>query len=177
MVPGVDFVLRGRRTKRSTLIGVAVAFVGVYLLVDPRGGVRTGDLWTLLCAFLYALYMVGLDGALRRSPFEVVLYAQLVTAAVLGWIGAVVLEQPHLAATPRALRAILIVSFGATVGALYLQNRYQARTTPTRAALIFTAEPAFASVIAYFLLGEVLPARGFVGAALILAGILISEML
>ncbi len=46
---------------------------------------------------------------------------------------------------------------------------------PHRAAVIFTMEPVFAAIFAYWWGGEVLGSRGYVGAALILTGIILSE--
>src|SRR5262245_8182925 len=87
MVPFVDLAVRGRRPARATLFGIAIAMAGLAVLLRPdTGTIHRGDLWTLVCAALYAVYMVALDGALRRGPFQVVLYAQLVTAAALGFL-------------------------------------------------------------------------------------------
>jgi len=178
MVPFVDYALCGRRPRATTLVGVLIAMAGVYLLVNPEAGRwNRGDLWTLGCAALYAVYIVKLDGALRRGPYQVVLYAQLAVAGLLGFAISPLVETPHLTLSWNALRAIAIVSLGATAAALYLQNRYQARTTPTRAALVFLAEPVFAAGFAYLLLEETLLWRGYVGAGLIIGGILLSELL
>jgi drug/metabolite transporter (DMT)-like permease len=178
MVPLADFLLRGRRPAAPTLLGLALAMFGLYLLVDPHlDRVNRGDLWTLACAVIYAVYMVRLDVALARGPYQVVLYGQLAAAAMLGLCTAPLLERPHLALTWISLRALGIVSVGATAGALYLQNRFQGHTTPTRAAIIFTAEPVFAAGFAYWLLGEVLPLRGYLGGVIVVTGILLSELL
>jgi drug/metabolite transporter (DMT)-like permease len=175
MVPIMDYVLRRRRPSLPTVIGIVVALGGVWLL--SGGTISRGDWWTLACAVIYAIYMIRLDVVLARSPYQVVLYGQIVVAALLAFAGSPLLETPHFVVSTLSIRTIVLLSLGATAGALYLQNRYQSRTTPTRAALIFTAEPLFAAVFSYFMLGEVLPLRGYLGAALIIGGILVSELL
>src|SRR5262249_34785901 len=81
MVPIVDFALRGRKPRPATLAGIVLALFGVWLLVNPGLlGVGRGELWTLACAFFYAVYLVHLDGALERSPYQIVLFGQLATA-------------------------------------------------------------------------------------------------
>jgi drug/metabolite transporter (DMT)-like permease len=57
-----------------------------------------------------------------------------------------------------------------------VQARAQQFTTPNRVALIFSLEPFFAALFAYWILGQVLTVREWIGGALILAGILISEL-
>lgn len=64
----------------------------------------------------------------------------------------------------------------ATGAAYLLQNLLQPYTTPTHTALIFAAEPVWAAIFAYLLRGEQLTTRGYLGAALILAGMLLSEI-
>jgi drug/metabolite transporter (DMT)-like permease len=175
MVPIMDYLLRRRRPSLPTVIGIVVALGGVWLL--SGGTISRGDWWTLACAVLYAIYMIRLDVVLGRSPYQVVLYSQIVTAGLLALAASPLLETPHLVVSALSIRTLVLLSLGATAGALYLQNRFQSRTTPTRAALIFTAEPVFAAVFSYFMLGETLPLRGYFGAALIIGGILVSELL
>ncbi len=64
----------------------------------------------------------------------------------------------------------------ATALAFYVQARAQQYTTANRAALIFSLEPLFAALFAYWLLGDVLTVREWIGGSLILAGILVSEI-
>ncbi len=65
---------------------------------------------------------------------------------------------------------------GPILGAsIYLQNRFQKDTTAPRTAVIFAAEPVFAAVFSYLILGETLAPVQWGGGALILAGILVAE--
>ncbi|WP_422108710.1 EamA family transporter [Anoxybacillus flavithermus] len=50
------------------------------------------------------------------------------------------------------------------------------QTTATHAGLIFSLEPVFAALFGYLFLGEVLSVKGYIGAALVLFGILYAEM-
>jgi len=52
----------------------------------------------------------------------------------------------------------------------------QRHTTANHAALIFSLEPFFAALFAFWILGQILTAREWVGGVLILAGILVSEL-
>jgi drug/metabolite transporter (DMT)-like permease len=63
----------------------------------------------------------------------------------------------------------------ATVITMWLQNRFQGDTAPTRAAVIFAMEPVVAGVLAYIVRNEQLGAVGLAGAACILTGLLLSE--
>jgi len=73
--------------------------------------------------------------------------------------------------------AIIITGLLGTAAAFTIQAWAQQFTSPTHTALIFSLEPVFAWVTSYVALGERLGVRGGLGALLILAGVLISELL
>jgi drug/metabolite transporter (DMT)-like permease len=58
-----------------------------------------------------------------------------------------------------------------------VQGWAQQFTPPTHTALILALEPVFAGLTSFFIVHERLGLRGGLGAALILAGVLISELL
>jgi drug/metabolite transporter (DMT)-like permease len=77
---------------------------------------------------------------------------------------------------PAVVLAIVAGALLATALAFYLQTWAQRYVSPTRAALIFTLEPVFAWVVAWWWTGELFTPRAGAGAALILAGVLIVEL-
>ncbi|MFR9010413.1 MAG: EamA family transporter [Anaerovoracaceae bacterium] len=52
----------------------------------------------------------------------------------------------------------------------------QQYTTASHVGVIFTLEPVFAAVVAYFFAGEILSFKAYLGAALMLASIFIMEI-
>jgi drug/metabolite transporter (DMT)-like permease len=75
------------------------------------------------------------------------------------------------------LTGILVCAVFATAVAFSIQLWAQQYTTPGHAAILFTLEPVFAVLTSYIFLGERLAARAIFGAAFVLAGILIAELL
>jgi drug/metabolite transporter (DMT)-like permease len=57
-----------------------------------------------------------------------------------------------------------------------VQTWAQRRISPTRAAVIFSMEAPFAAMAAFVLADERLTSRAWIGAAMILAGMLIVEL-
>lgn len=57
-----------------------------------------------------------------------------------------------------------------------IQSVFQRHTTASRASLIFTLEPVFSAIFAFFLLGERIGVRGYLGAALMLASLVLVEV-
>ena len=59
---------------------------------------------------------------------------------------------------------------------LVIQSVYQKHTTASRASLIFTLEPVFSAIFAFFLLGERIGVKGYIGSALMLASLVLVEV-
>jgi len=71
--------------------------------------------------------------------------------------------------------ALLVTGVFASALAFLVQTWAQRRTSATRTALAFAAEPVFAGLFGYLLAGDRLGAIGWSGCAIILAGIVVSE--
>jgi drug/metabolite transporter (DMT)-like permease len=77
---------------------------------------------------------------------------------------------------PGVYGAAFYLALTCTVLAYLGQTWAQARTTPTRTAIILSMEPVFAALFAWFWLGEKMGMWGWMGAGSILAGILLAEL-
>ncbi len=84
--------------------------------------------------------------------------------------------KPHLTITLRLLIALGITSLVATAAAFTIQSWAQQHLPPTHTALLLTLEPVFAYLTSIVFLHEHLGHRSLIGAALILAGIAITEL-
>jgi drug/metabolite transporter (DMT)-like permease len=177
LVPLVVAVRWRRFPDGATLAGLTLAVAGLILLARPRlSGLVPGDLWTLVCAVAYAIYLAYLNAALEFAPYFSLLLWQVVTvaASTLAWAFAV--ERGRLELNGTVWLSLAVTTLLSTVLALFLQNRYQGRTTATRAGLLFASEPVFATVFAALLLGEGIPAGWGAGAALILTAVVLIEL-
>jgi drug/metabolite transporter (DMT)-like permease len=125
----------------------------------PRHDVR----WFATAQIAFAAVGVGL-ARLAAWPF-------------LGRGGAVfVAESRPLARTWAFLAAVLWMAVVATVVTFVVQTWAQARMTSTHAAILFALEPVFTAAFAALVLGERMSGRDWGGAALVLLGILVSEL-
>ena len=190
-VTGISVVLvplllaaAGRRVHPFTLAGVAAASIGLYLLCIPASrefslaGINRGDVLTLGCALSFAIEIIVLGRAAQR--YGVVELVPVQIAVCAGWmLLSVPLAERHafLHLTPALMAALAYTALPGTVACFIIQAWSQRYTPPTHAALIFALEPVFAAMLSYMLIGERLGRRGVVGAALILAGVVASELL
>lgn len=177
LVPVWGLALLGRRPRPLSLAGLVVAIPGLWLLTNPgTGSWNAGDSWTVLCAVFFALHVVLLNRLAPGRPLVALLVVQLAVTAVLTLASAAVLEEPRLRPGPTLAFAILLTGILATTGTTWLQLRFQPRVDATRAALIYATEPAFAALFSWLVLRETLQGLAWAGGALILAGMVLSEL-
>ncbi len=177
LVPLLGFFLFRRRPRIRTLIGVALATVGLGLLTLntlPIKFVR-GDILTLICAMVFALHILLIGRYLPGTDFRELVVLQLGGSALLCTLLLPMLETPFLAWDLHIAFYLLVTGVFATGLAFYVQNRAQQFTTPNRTALIFSLEPFFAALFAYLILGQTMTMKEWTGGVLVLAGILTSE--
>jgi drug/metabolite transporter (DMT)-like permease len=178
-VPLLAFALLRRRPHPVTLLGVAVAVVGLMLLTDPGGagqsaGFGRGEVLTLGCAVAFAAHVLILgETAHRHDPIRLAAVQVSVVGilcAVPGlWFGGYRFPAPAIAAAIATALVATALAFG-------LQVFGQRTVPPARAALLLLIEPVFAGIVAS-IRGESLRATQLGGAALILVAVLLAETL
>lgn len=175
--PIFQFIMERRAPKLGNVIGVIIVSGGLYLLTSPKGAeFNFGDGLNLVCAIIFAVYIVYLDMATQEGdPFNIT-YIQIVTNAIISISAALIFEDFFFKISTNLIFAFLYLSLLATTFTLYLQTKWQKETTPTKAAVIFTVEPVFAAAIAYYLLHEVIGWIGVIGGGVIIIGLIISEI-
>lgn len=177
LTPIFQLLIERRAPRLGNLAGVALVTVGLYLLTSPDGSeFNVGDALTLGCAVAYAVFIVYLDVFTKEHDPSQLTFVQLAVTCLLAAASAPFLEDLRFAVDGEFLGALAYLAVFATVGALYLQARYQRETTPTRAAIIFSLEPVFAAIFAYFLRDERLGIVGVIGGGVIVTGVLLSEL-
>ena len=175
--PLFQWIFLKRRPRWGNWAAVVIVSVGLWFLTAPSGGgLNRGDLLTLLCAFVFGLFIVLLDWTTRRYDPLLLTFLQIFSPALLSWIAFFLFEQPIFRPTQAVLITLGYTAFLATVVTGYIQTRYQRDTTPTRAALIFAVEPLWAAILSFFFLQERLGAWGMFGGGLIIGGVVFSEI-
>lgn len=78
--------------------------------------------------------------------------------------------------TPMTWGAALFLGILCSGVAFIIQSVQQQYTTASHVGLIFTLEPVFAAIVAYFFAGEVLTSRSYVGMAFMLLSLVVMEV-
>ncbi|WP_296178604.1 DMT family transporter [Pseudomonas sp. UBA1879] len=167
----------GHKTGLGTWLGCVLAVVGMCLLsVGDNFHVAPGDWLQLIGAFVWGghVILVGVFAG-RHDPVRLA-FLQFVTCSVVSLILALIFEpialDAILAATPAvAYGGVVAVGVGYT-----LQVIAQKHAIASHAAIILSLEAVFAAIAGAWFLGEALQLRGYVGCALMLAGMLLAQL-
>jgi len=183
LVPVLQGLVWRRWIRGGALAGAVLAAAGLYLISGGAGELRPlGDGLVFLCALSFAVHILVTSVHAEGQDASILTLVQLVTVAVMTAVLAVAAAltglSPALAfpREPSVLFALVVTGVFASAVAFSVQTFAQKHAPPTRTALILTMEPVFAGVFGYLLADERLGATGWVGAGLIFAGMLASEL-
>jgi drug/metabolite transporter (DMT)-like permease len=176
----VPFIAPFFRLGKARILDIACALLcalGLYFLTGANlQHISYGEIITLGNAVAYAFSIVLLQIISKKtSHYGLVTFYQVSFTALFIMPFAYQQSYQHLL-MPEVLLPLLFCAILATVLVLFLQVRYQQYTSANKAALIYSLEPVFASVISYFLVHTHFNNMMLTGAALMMLGILLSDI-
>jgi drug/metabolite transporter (DMT)-like permease len=176
-VPIIQVLVEHRAPKVGNVLGIIIVVAGLWLLTAPQGAsFNFGDGLSLICALFFGVYIVHLDMVSQKMTPLQLTFLQTAAMAVLAGSATLVFENVTVTLSPHLLLSFAYLTIFATIVTLFVQTRFQKDTTPTRAVVIFSIEPVIASGFAAIVLGETLGTEGVMGGALIVGGVLLSEL-
>ncbi|QQG64965.1 DMT family transporter [Desulfobulbus oligotrophicus] len=170
-------LLWGQKTTAGTWLGAAAAAVGLYLLsVNEDFSIEPGDLLELFGAVFWAGHVLVLAYLSPRTNPVRLAMVQCVVCGVLSLAVSLVTESFSLAALSDAAIPLIYGSVFSVAAGYTLQVVVQRKAHPSHAAILLSLESPFAALGGWLLLGEILSGRAMVGCALMLTGMLASQL-
>jgi drug/metabolite transporter (DMT)-like permease len=178
LVPFTTLALFRRVPRPTSLLGVALAVVGLYVLTgglsNEDGATWRGDLLTLACAATYAVHITLTEYFAPRVKIAALVATQLWTVAALS-LCALPFVTVRFEPSPALWGDIAFCGLVMSAAAIFVQTWGQARTTAVRAALIYSLEPVFAAGYSVAAGEETLGRREWIGGALIIGAVVLAE--
>lgn len=177
-------LLAGKAPERRIVMAIALAIVGLFALCWDGGAWGYGDNLALTGALFFGVYVKLLEVLTRRaSSLMVLTTVQILVVALCAGLRLLFWELPRhpvdWTVIASAMRTdvvnFLYLGLVATAAIISLQTWGQRHSSANEAAVIYAFEPACAAIAAYFWLGEVMTWRGLLGAALLIAGMIVSQ--
>jgi len=176
MVPLLGLFWR-QRPELGTWLGAILAVIGLYFLsITAQFTISFGDFLVLLSAFFWAGHVLLIGWLSPRMNSLKLASAQFAVCSFLSFLVAFSMEAVSMTGI---LQATIPILYGGlfSVGVAYtLQVVAQRHTHPAHSAILLSLEGVFAALGGWLLLNEILTMRALFGCALILSGMLISEL-
>lgn len=186
-VPIIGFFLYRTKVSFAVWLSVMLAVIGLYFLtIGDKLEFNSGDVLVAFGALCYAAHitvMARVGGKFEVLPLSII---QLVAVALYSSIAAfyelvinhTVMETDLITQLSHAnvLAAIAYSAILSSAFAFWAQTSSQRLIKPHKIALIFALEPIFAHIAAAYFLDESMGIKGWVGASLIISGMLFSEL-
>lgn len=192
-IPILQLIIEKRIPKWFNVLSVILVLLGLIMLSSRGENVfeffsqlgsdfNLGDFFTLICALLFAFQVVYVDVFTKKYDYLPMVFIQLLITGLGGFLLAGIfsvtgIELIKFNFSNNIIFALLYTSVFASILATIIQLKFQKNVSPTKAGIIFSIEPIFAAIFAYFLLNEKISNFGLIGCVLIFAGLIISEVL
>lgn len=176
MVPLLGLLV-GQKTGRGTWLGGILAVLGLGLLSLGDGWtVAPGDWLQLAGAVVWGAHVLLVGYCVSRHDALLLALLQFITCAVLSFGLALAFEGIDWHAVMQAAPALLYGGPVAVGIGYTLQVVAQRHAIASHAAIILSLEAVFAAVAGALLLEETLALRGYLGCALMFAGMLVAQL-
>ena len=179
MVPIILFFFYSQSIHWSIWPSAVLCIVGVYFLSDfSNSAVRLGDSLVLLCALFWALHIIFIGKFIKN--FDLPLFFGSLQALVVAFFSmffAFFFEEIVFFNILNEYISIIYAGLLSGGIAFTLQIFAQKNISPAPSAIIFSLEGVFAAVAAWIILNEILSLGNILGCALILIGVILSQIL
>jgi drug/metabolite transporter (DMT)-like permease len=178
-VPFLAYFIFQDKVRKNVLIASLIAVLGLYLLTMSGAlSIGTGELLTLVCAFLFALHIIFTGKFSKQVNVFLLVLFQLITVSILSLCFSLTFDNHTFSIDYNYafFKAVIVTAVFATVYAFLIQTYMQQFTTATKTAIIFTMEPVSAAIFAYITVSEILTVTQIWGAVLIILATLIAEI-
>ncbi|WP_341955799.1 DMT family transporter [Microbacterium sp. LWH13-1.2] len=177
LVPLAQWAVFRKRPPAMAFVGAGLAFLGLVLIAGPDAFALTlgsGEILTVISTLPIAAEIILISVFAGRIDLGRITIIQLLTAGVLG-----ILTMPAVGEGLPEFSWIWVgcaIGLGAASCIIQLtMNWAQKSVSPTRATIIYAGEPVWAAAIGR-IAGERLPVTALIGGALVVLGILASEL-
>ena len=177
MVPIILYLFNIQKVEMKVWFAVVLATIGLYILLDPRGGmINWGDILTFGCALGFAVHII-LQGYYVKKKVRILPFFLVQTWVVVGFsfFNSLIFEPIFAIWSPRLISALLVTGIAATFIAILIMIWAQQILNPGETAIIFSLEPVFAALFAMVFAAEFLGMWGYLGGGLVVLAVAFGE--
>lgn len=176
-VPCLSAFLLKKWPGKNVFCGAILAIIGIACMtLNENFALNKGDIICIGAALAYACHILYTSRVVKQCHSISLGVLQLGFCGLFALLATFLFEQPVWPQTPRLWWDVLFLSTFCTAICFILQVFAQKYTTPSHISVIYSLEPISAAFFAYLAIGETLRPLGYLGAALIFSGVIVTEI-
>ena len=171
LVPFIVWFGYKQKLKKKNWIAAILSIIGMaFLFLEGLGGIYLGDILVLMCAFLYASYIVLNDKYVQLVDIYLYSLVQLLIMALFSFGGSLLINETINFTSFTWSFWFIILYLGICVTTLpfiFINWSQKQNKNPVQTAIIFTLEPVFAVIFAFLIGSEILNWLEIIGCSII----------
>lgn len=179
IVPFIYWVFYKKRPKNKAFLAAVLCLLGIGLLtLKDEFGMNIGDIYTLICAVLFAGHIVCNDYFIHRMPSLKLVALQMYFAFLFSGLMIMVMENPmhtSFQLDGKAILFILYLGIVSTGVAFLLQTIAQKKVNANKTVIFLSLESVFGTFFSIIIFHEIIHIQLILGAVLVLIAIMIAE--
>ncbi len=177
LIPLILAVTQKKIPQTNHIISVVLATIGLAILTGIHEvNLNKGDIYTLISSLGFAIYIILASKYSRLCDALLMSITQMIMMGILNSTVALVMGEFTVPSIYIAWQAIIFTALFATAFTYPVLNYYQKYVSEIKTAIIFSFEPLFAVLTAYFYQNEAVTIHILIGGLFILMGMIISEI-
>ena len=182
LTPVVLALFYNIKENKKGWLTILIVFIGIFLLtfkneVSSLGkDVLYGDTITFLAAIICAFQLIYSGRYVRKSNFLALIFYQFFFGTVISLIGLSFQQNVYFTFPENSFYYVAYLGVFGTLYCYFVTVWAQKYVSTITTAMIFSMEPIFASTFSYLHFGEVLGVKEFLGASLILVGVIAYQL-
>ena len=181
LVPITSWIILKQKAEKTVFLALPLCVAGLYVLnMAPGEGLQfnLGNLITLGCAVCWSFQVTCITWCGRTTKTTLLtilplMFASAISGAVALFCGGFTMEG---VAVEKFFSTVILLVLFPTIGSGLCQSYAQKFVPPTKAAVIYTIESVFACTLSVVLGYDQPSVRLFLGGALIVSAILVTEV-
>ncbi|MFJ7920523.1 DMT family transporter [Lysinibacillus fusiformis] len=177
LVPVLQIIITRKLPNKEVLYGVTTVSIGLALLtLKDDFTFSLGSLLCLIAALLYGIHIIVTNYFVQKvDAFQLGIF-QLGFASIYAAISNLIFGTVTLPNGVVEWFSILGLAVICSAYGFVVQPIAQKYTTPESTGFLFSLEPVFSAIFAFIFLSEIMRGQEYLGALLILFGVLIANM-
>ncbi|WP_412468068.1 DMT family transporter [Pedobacter sp. KLB.chiD] len=178
IIPVMKLIIYRKAAPLKIWIAACAALIGLFVIsVTNRLSIGTGDLYTIIGAFCFAVYLIHVEKKSKEGDIVPTIVPMFATCAILTFLLASFQKDTvWIPDTQTFWFGIIFCALFSTAYMYTISNIAQKYISAERVSIIYLFEPVFGAFAAHFMLGEAITSRLLIGGGLIFTATLISEL-